>query len=73
MTNKPYHLTVKMSEIKLDPALLDNLASEYYGEVMAVAGPSEDDEITIEFKDESTAPDMIKGLIAALDCFRAST
>ena len=73
MTNKPYSLTVKMSEIALDPSLLANLASEYYGEVVAFAGPSEDDEITIEFKDESTAPLMIKGLIAALDCFRTST
>lgn len=48
----PFKLTVKMSEVTLTPHLIDNLASEYYGVVPAVAGfdGSDDcDHVTIEF------------------------
>lgn len=64
---EPYQLVVKMSEITLGISALDNLASEYYGTVLSVAGDTkESSEQTIEF----TELNYLKEFTLALDSFK---
>ncbi len=81
MIDKPYSLTIKMSEVSIDPIVLDNLASEFYGSIVVPAGPSDDETQTIEFKNhlhpvfktKIAGFDMMRAFSAALDSYRLPT
>ncbi len=64
----PLTLSVKMSAVAITPAYLEDLASEYYGKVLHLAGGGESEETVIEFASDD-APAMLKGLKTALDSF----
>ncbi len=53
--NTPLTLSVKMSAVAITPQYLEDLASEYYGRVLHLAGGGESEETIIEFAGESAA------------------
>lgn len=71
-------LTVKMREVAIKPAMLIDLAGEYYGVVAVPAGDGDPEEMDIEFKDHLhpvlktniRAKECVEGLMAALDSYR---
>lgn len=64
----PLTLSVKMSAVGISPQYLEDLASEYYGKVLHVAGSEPDDETIIEFAGES-APSHMALFKSGLDSF----
>jgi hypothetical protein len=78
LMTQPLTLSVKMSAITLDPLALDNLASEYYGQVAVPSGDQDESETQIvEFMDHThndlktkvLASENIKAFQSALDSF----
>lgn len=53
--SSPLTLSVKMSAVAISPSYLEDLASEYYGRVLHLAGGGESEETVIEFGGESAA------------------
>ena len=79
MSSKSIDLTVKMDEISLSIDHLDNLASEFYGIIPAIAGSGDysnetkvifHDLVHPEFKTQTKALDCMNSFCLALDSFR---
>lgn len=68
----PLTLSVKMSAVAITPSYLEDLASEYYGRVLHLAGSGESEETIIEFTDPD-APSHLKGMKSALDSYLIPT
>lgn len=51
--SSPLTLSVKMSAVAISPSYLEDLASEYYGRVLHLAGGGESEETVIEFADST--------------------
>ncbi len=68
----PLTLSVKMSAVAITPIYLEDLASEYYGRVLHMAGSGESDETIVEFTDPDAAAHLA-GMKVALDSFLIPT
>jgi hypothetical protein len=80
--SQPLTLSVKMSAITLDPLSLDNLASEYYGQVAVPSGDQDESENQIvefmdhmhpDLKTKVLASDNLAAFKGALDSFLIKT
>ncbi len=72
MSAAPLTLSVKMSAVAITPIYLEDLASEYYGRVLHLAGNGESDETVIEFASDDAAAHL-KGFKSALDSYLIPT
>lgn len=70
--SQPLTLSVKMSAVGITPVYLEDLASEYYGKVLHLAGSGESEETIIEFTGDD-APAMLKAFKVSLDSFLLPT